>query len=89
MFSKGRSQILFYDHFCALSRLNLALWGLQRKLWVHIPKVEQILQTRAEQIDHHDVVVALNTVPPDTWDTYSIACTIKDLVQPAMEEAST
>ena len=31
--------------------------------------VEKILEARAEQVDHHDVVVALNSKPVHVWDT--------------------
>eukprot|EP00955_Chlamydomonas_euryale_P029726 313180-Chlamydomonas_euryale.AAC.5 len=34
-----------------------------------IAKVEQVLQGRPHQIYHHDVVVALDAVPPDVRDS--------------------
>ena len=44
--------------------------------------VEKILEARAEQVDHHDVVVALNSKPVHVWDTNYSAKNGKKVSEP-------
>ena len=41
--------------------------GFETKLALAV--VEEILKTRSEQVDNHDVVVALDAKPMHIWDT--------------------
>jgi len=45
-------------------------------------EIEQVFQTWAEQIDHHDIVIAFHSVPSNTWDADGVASTVQNLVQP-------
>ena len=50
--------------------------GFETKLALAV--VEEILKTRPEQVDNHDVVVALDAEPVHIWDTnYSAKKEIK------------
>ena len=39
--------------------------------------VEKVLKTRAEQVDHHDVVVTLHAKPVNVWNTNYFTKTAK------------
>mmetsp|Transcript_30923 Transcript_30923/g.95494 ORF Transcript_30923/g.95494 Transcript_30923/m.95494 type:complete len:332 (-) Transcript_30923:16-1011(-) len=49
-------------------------------------EVEEVFQRRAEEIDHHDVVVALDTVPPHVRNSNRTPASVENLVKASFVE---